>query len=330
VKLLKLRASPEIKVYSLDMNETNIQSIKRLVIAGGSGFLGAGLIRHLAGRVESVVVLTRGLARQEGRVRLVPWDAKNIGPWVGELDGASALVNLVGRTVNCRKTAANKAVILSSRVDSMAVLGAAMRACAAPPPVWIQSGTAHIYGDTDDQILDESSPIGTGFAPQVGLAWEAALREHAPPGMRTVVLRISFVMGRHGGALATLARLARFGLGGATGSGRQYMSWIHEADLYRIIERAIVTDAMRGEYVVTAPNPETNRDFMRMLRRAVHRPWSPPLPEIVVRFGSVMLRTDPELALLGRRCMPTRLLHEGFTFEQPNLAGALADLLGGN
>jgi len=312
------------------MSDANANAIKRLVIAGGSGFLGSGLIRHLSAVAQSAVVLTRGPARDVGSVRFVAWDAKTIGPWEEELEGASAIVNVVGRSVDCRKTTANKAAILDSRVDSVNVLGQAVKRCSSPPPVWIQSGTAHIYGDTDDQILDESSPVGTGFAPQVGLAWEAALAELALPSVRTVMLRISFVLGRDGGALATLSRLARLGLGGGIGTGRQFISWIHETDLHRIIHRAIVDDSMRGVYVVTAPNPVPNRDFMRLLRRAVHRPWSPPVPAVLVRIGSVILRTDPELALLGRRCVPTRIMHEGFTFQFPNLEGALADLLGGD
>ena len=299
----------------------------RLVIAGGSGFLGRGLIRHLAARFNDIVVLTRGPAKAEDTTRYVHWDAKTAGPWAGELDGAAAVVNLVGRTVDCRKTPENKAVILSSRVDSVVVLAQAMRLCKSPPPVWVQSATAHIFGDTCDEILDDSSPIGTGFAPQVGLAWEAALRENASPAIRTVVLRISFVLGRAGGPLAVLARLARFGLGGTIGNGRQFMSWIHETDLYRIIERSIDDCFMSGVCLVTSPNPVANREFMRSLRQAVHRPWSPPAPAPMVRLGRVILRSDPELALLGRRCVPTRLLKGGFIFEHPTLDGTLADLL---
>jgi uncharacterized protein (TIGR01777 family) len=309
------------------MDATTQSTIDRLIIAGGSGFLGQGLIRHLADRVRDVVVLTRGPARQAGRVRYVNWDARTPGHWAGELDGASAIVNFVGRTVDCRKTAANKADILNSRVNSVVAIGQAMRACAKPPPVWIQSATAHIYGDTDHEFLDESSPIGSGFAPRVGLAWEAALAEQAPPGIRTVTMRISFVLGRDGGALQTLVRLTRFGLGGAAGSGRQFISWIHETDLHRITERAIAMPTMSGTYVVTAPDPATNRDFMKALRRIVHRPWSPPVPGLVVRFGAFFLGSDPELALLGRRCVPTRLTREGFAFEYPTLNESLADLL---
>jgi uncharacterized protein (TIGR01777 family) len=305
----------------------NNSQFRRLVIAGGSGFLGRGLIRHLAGRFQEIVVLTRGPAHTDNGVRFVQWDSRNIGDWVSELDGADAVVNLVGRTVDCRKNAKNKAVILQSRVDSVLSLAKAVALCNAPPPVWIQSATAHIYGDTDDQILDESSPIGTGFAPQVGVAWESALAENVPPSIRKVVLRISFVLGKNGGPLQTLARLARFGLGGTVGNGRQWMSWIHEQDLYRIIERAIDDPSMHGVYVTTAPEPERNQQFMAQLRKAVHRPWSPPAPVPLVHFGSWLLRTDPELALLGRRCVPARLTSDGFDFHFPVLPGALGNLL---
>jgi uncharacterized protein (TIGR01777 family) len=274
-----------------------------------------------------LVVLTRAGDRTDGKVRYVHWDAKTLGPWAGWLDGADAVINLVGRTVDCRKTPANKKVILESRIDSVDALAAAVKQAKHPPPVWIQSATAHIYGDTGDEVLDESSPIGTGFAPMVGTAWEKALADAVPPTIRTVVLRISFVLGRKGGALQTLARLARLGLGGQTGSGRQWMSWIHVADLNAIIRRAMSDPTMAGVYVVTAPNPVTNADFMRQLRKAVHRPWSPPVPAPLVRIGAWLMRTDPELALYGRRLVPTRLTREGFRFRFPQLEGALRNLL---
>ncbi len=302
-------------------------SYGKIVIAGGSGFLGQSLVTELLPGCESMVVLTRGGDRVDGRVRYVNWDAKTPGPWATHLDGAAAVVNLVGRTVDCRKTPANKKNILESRVDSVLALSAAMKTLANPPPVWVQSATAHIYGDTGDEVLDESSPIGTGFAPMVGTAWEAALNDFAPPGMRKVILRISFVLGRHGGPLATLARIARLGLGGTIASGKHYMSWIHEADLNAIIRRAIADSTMSGVYIATSPEPVTNAVFMRELRRAVHRPWSPPVPAVCVRLGAWLMRTDPELALLGRRIVPRRLMREGFAFRFPHLQSALTDLL---
>jgi NAD dependent epimerase/dehydratase family enzyme len=156
-----------------------------------------------------VTILTRGPGRDRGRIRSVTWDARTLGLWAAELEGASAVVNLVGRTVDCRKTAENKRIIVESRVDSVRALGEACGNCTRPPAVWVQTSTAHIYGDTADELLDESSPIGQGFAPQVGVAWERALEQFAPAPeqCRRVVLRISFVLGRHGGALRTLKGL---------------------------------------------------------------------------------------------------------------------------
>ncbi len=186
-------------------------------------------------------------------------------------------MNYVGRTVDCRKTPQNKRTILESRVDSVRALAAAYARCDAPPPVWVQSATAHIYGDTGDEILDESSPIGTGFAPRRRHGLGTALAEADLPGCRRVVLRISFVLGRGGGALTTLARLAKFRLGGTVGTGRQYMSWIHVEDLNAIVRRAITDDSVHGVYVVTSPHPVPNREFMPC-EVPWAAPWSPPRP----------------------------------------------------
>lgn len=300
----------------------------RVALAGGTGFLGAGLVPEFVARGYDVVVLTRNPSRGTAdRVRHVSWDARTAGPWAGELDGAAAVINLVGRSVDCRKTPANRRAILESRVNSVRALAAAFARCERPPPVWVQTATAHIYGDTADEILDESAPTGTGFAPEVGTAWERAFSEAPlPPTCRKVVLRISFVLGRRGGAFRTLARLTRCFLGGTTGTGRQYISWIHQADMNALFLRAVEDPAMTGVYVATAPHPVTNREFMHELRAALGRPWSPPVPAPMVRLGACLMRTDPELALLGRRCVPTRLMREGFPFQFATLSEALRDL----
>ena len=300
---------------------------RKIVLAGGSGFLGQALLPHLLDAADEVVVLTRGKPAEKSRVRYVTWDAVNAGPWETELAGAEAIVNLVGRTVDCRKTPANKKVILESRVNSVRALAAAVQKAPAPPAVWVQAATAHIHGDTGDEILGDDAPVGTGFAPQVGRAWESALNEADLPYTRRVLLRMTFVLGRNGGPLRTLARLAKLCLGGTVGSGRQWMSWIHEDDVAAIVLRALGDPTMHGHYLVTAPEPVTNRDFMHELRTAVHRPWSPPTPAVMVRVGARLMNTDPELALLGRRCVPSRLLGEGFHFAHPTLAESLRDLL---
>lgn len=286
------------------------------------------LARHLAHRGCGVVILSRRKPAGDGPWRWAQWDARSVGDWCQHLDRAAGVVNLAGRTVDCRKTPDHCDEILRSRVEATLVIGRALERVENPPPVWVQMGTAHIYGDPPELVCDETSPVGYGLAPTVGQAWERAFEESAPPETRKVTLRTSFVLGRGGGALPRLAKLARFGLGGTIGHGRQGMSWIHERDMNRLFERALTDDSMRGVYVATAPQPVSNADFMKTLRRAVGRRWGLPTPAIGVRIvAPLVMRTDPELALYGRYCVSTRLREEGFEFEFPSLAGALADLL---
>lgn len=307
----------------------------RVVLAGGSGFLGRGLAGALTAAGYGVTVLSRSALVPEGFPAGVDWrrwDAKTVGPWAAALDGAAAVVNLVGKSVDCRKTPANVREILDSRVDSCRVLGQAMRAVANPPPVWLQSGTAHIVGDPQpkDAVCDESTPPGPldEMAPRVGVAWEHACAEAKMPGQRGVVLRISFVIAHDGGAMDRLRAVTKLGLGGTVGPGDQWISWVHRDDLNRLCMAMIRDPAYEGVYMVTAPHPVTNRDFMRALRKAYERPWSPPAPSWGVRLASrFLLNTDPELALEGRRCVPTRLSDEhGFTFTYPTIDRALAEV----
>lgn len=302
---------------------------QRVVVAGGSGFLGLGLARHLVSLGCEVVILARGKVA-EGAWRTAPWDGRTVGDWSAHLDGAVGVVNLAGRTVDCIKTPDHCDEILRSRVESTGALGAAMHGLAHPPPVWVQMSTAHIYGDPPEVVCDEDAAFGYGLAPTVGRAWEDAFAAAAPAGIRRVALRTSFVLGRSGGALPTLARLARWGLGGKIGHGRQGMSWLHELDMNRVFERALTMDSMSGAYIVTAPEPVSNAEFMRQLRRAVGRSIGLPTPAFGVRIvAPLIMRTDPELALYGRYCVPRRLREEGFEFTFPSLTAALADLLGG-
>lgn len=298
----------------------------RVVIAGGSGFLGMNLARWLTARGMPVVILSRS-APPPGDWTHHPWDARSLGDWADTLEGAAAVVNLAGRTVDCIKTPLHRDQILRSRVESTRVLGRAVRACTSPPRVWVQMSTAHIHGDSE-LPCDESSALGEGLAPFVGRAWEEAFDESCPDGVRRAVLRTSFVIGRTGGPLPKLARLARLGLGGTIGSGAQGMSWIHEADMNRLFERALTDPSMHGVYIASSPNPVPNRTFMRELRRAVRRPVGLPAMAWQVRLAApLVLRTDPDLALYGRYVIPRRLLDDGFEFRHPDLPAALADLL---
>lgn len=298
----------------------------RIVIAGGSGFLGTSLARHLMALGCDVVILTRSMPTE---AHFRQWDARSIGDWISELDDAAAIVNIVGRSVDCVKTPDHCDEILRSRVEATQVIGAACRRIASPPPVWVQMSTAHIYGDPPDVICDEGSALGYGLAPTVGRAWEEAYNAAVPDATRGVVLRTSFVIGAGGGAMKRLALLTRLGLGGTVGHGTQGMSWIHIRDMNRLFERAIADESMRGVYIATAPNPVSNRAFMSALRRAMGRRIGLPAPAWMVRRGApLLLKTDPELALYGRYCVSSRLGEEGFTFDFPELPAALADLYG--
>lgn len=299
----------------------------QVVIAGGSGFLGQSLARYLAGRGLDVVVLSRHPPRGAAAGRHVGWNARTVDEWWRALDGVHALVNLAGRSVDCVKTPDHCDEILRSRIESTRALGRALARVSAPPRVWVQMSTAHIYGDPLHLICDEDSAFGYGLAPSIGQAWEQALAEAAPAAMRKVVLRTSFVLGRDGGAMRRLAALARFGLGGRVGSGRQGISWIHELDMNRLFERAILDERMTGAYIATAPHPVSNEVFMRELRRAVGAPFGLPAAGWMVRLAApTLLRTDPELALYGRYCVSRRLREEAFEFRFPQLRAALQDL----
>ncbi|MDX1925372.1 MAG: DUF1731 domain-containing protein [Pirellulaceae bacterium] len=305
----------------------------KVVIAGGSGFLGVSLARHLLNLGFECVLISRKPTQAVGPWRQALWNGREVGDWQRELDGAVALVNLAGRTVDCIKTPEHQDEILRSRVEATRVLGMAVRNVQNPPPIWLQMSTAHIYGDPPAAVCTEESAFGYGLAPFVARAWEEAFRESVLPTQRGVVLRTSFVIGRDqgagGGALAKMKRLAQLGLFGTIGSGRQGMSWIHELDLNRLFERGITDSNLNGVYIASSPNPVSQREFAAQLRKAVGMPIGLPATEWMVRLGAHwILRTDPELALYGRYVVSKRLAAEGFEFQFPHLVGALADLLG--
>ncbi len=306
---------------------------KRIVIAGGSGFLGYSLANDLSKLGVEVTILSRSLPKKLGPWIHQVWDGRTVGNWASVVDGADALINLAGRTVNCIKTPDHQDEILRSRVESTLVLGQALELAKSPPPVWVQMSTAHIYGDPPTELCDEYSAEGIGLAPTIGRAWEAAFEKSKLPHQRGVILRTSFVIGRDrgagGGALQTLGFLARIGLGGKVGKGRQGMSWIHETDLNRIFRRAITDESMSGVYIATAPNPVSQVEFMRSLRRVIGMPIGVPAFEWMVRIGApLFFRTDPELVLYGRYVRSRRISELGIEFKYPSLEPALRDLYG--
>jgi len=300
---------------------------KRVVLAGGSGFIGRSLSACLLANGYEVVVLSRQPQNLAEGVVGVTWDGRTPGDWERWLDRAHAVINLSGKNVNCRYTAKNLHEIDQSRVDAVTAVGRIIAACKQPPKVLVQASTLAIYGDAGDRNCDESAPLGEGIPVETATAWEAAFHAHPTPETKRVLFRISFVLGRDGGALATMARLARCFLGGTIGNGRQYISWIHPADLNQMFLWAIERDEVEGVYNATAPLAVTNAKFMRHLRRVLGRPWSPPTPAMAVRLGCFLLRTEPVLALTGRRGVPARFVNQGFRFQFQDLEQALYDVL---
>jgi uncharacterized protein (TIGR01777 family) len=299
----------------------------RVVLAGGSGFLGRALAEDFLRAGYEPVILTRRAVPSRPRVRQVEWDGHSSGVWARELEGAAAVVNLSGRSVDCRHTPKHRREIVESRVRSVEAIGRAVRACAEPPKVLVQAGSLAIYGDAGRRICDEETPAGEGFPVDVCLRWEHAFNSLELPATRKILLRIGFVLGRDGGALNVLKRLTKFYLGGTIGEGHQYISWLHVRDFGRLVLWCIEHADAEGIFNATGPCPVTNAEFMCEMRCALRRRWSPRVPAWLVRLGALLLRTEPELALTGRRCLPERLIENHFKFMYTNLESALADLL---
>jgi uncharacterized protein len=300
--------------------------MRRIILAGGSGFVGQALAPVLVAKGYNVVVLGRSAVHRRNGVDYLQWDGKTIGDWASALEGAEAIVNLTGKNINCRHTPENRREIIRSRVDSVRVLGEAIANCATTPKVFAQASGVGYYGDTGDQVVDEDAPAGSDFPADVCRQWEGAFGALDLPATRKTILRLGVVLGRDGGALPVLEKLTRWFLGGTVGSGRQFLSWIHVADLIHMFVSAIEQPALTGVFNATAPAAVTNGEFMRELRRALHRPWSPPVPAPFVRAGAWLMGSEGDLALLSSRSAPRRLLEHGFQFQFPTLREAFANL----
>lgn len=301
---------------------------KRIVLAGGSGFIGGALTAKFLSQKYEVIILTRAPKPRGDGAREAAWDGKNPGEWTGFLEGAEAVVNLTGKNINCPHTPENVRELTASRVDSVRAIGAALERVNRPPRAWAQASAIGFYGDAGEMICDENSPPGNDALAEICQKWEDAFHSTKTPNTRKVLLRIGFVLGRDGGALPVLEKLTRWFLGGRAGSGRQFISWIHFPDLAQIFRGAIENGDWSGTFNAVAPKPVTNDEFMGELRCALHRPWSPPAPEFAVKLGARLMNSEASLALAGCRAEPKRLLDGGFQFQFSGLGDALANLYG--
>jgi uncharacterized protein (TIGR01777 family) len=303
----------------------------QIVIAGGSGFIGQAMAERW-GAANKVTILSRmnGTANnnysaaQLAGVHYLQWDGRAIGKWATVLDGADMLINLAGKSVNCRYNEANKAEILNSRVDATRILGQAVLSCKNPPRLWTNGASATIYPHATATPRDESfTAFADDFSVQVCKAWEAAFNAISVPHTRKAILRMAIVLGR-GGAMVPYRRLTKLGLGGRQGSGRQMFSWIHIDDLCRMVEWLWLHEEQQGIYNASAPNPVTNEDFMKAVRQSLHVPFGLPAPAWMLKLGAAIIGTETELLLKSRWVLPARLQEAGFTFQFPELRGALA------
>lgn len=301
-----------------------MRSSPTLVLAGGRGFLGHCLKQYFTARGYQVVVLSR---HGSSATR---WDGRTLGPWVEALEGAAALINLAGRSVDCRYTTANKRAIRASRLESTWVLGEAVARCQRPPAVWLNASTATIYAHTEDEQpanTEAAGVMGQGFSVEVAQAWEAAFWAAPTPHTRRAALRTAIVLGREGGAFPVLARLATWGLCTPQGTGRQWISWLHSTDFCRAVEFLLLHPDTSGTYNLCAPQPLRNRNFNDLLCQHFRPVVRLPQPRWLLEVGAFILRTETELVLKSRKVYPQRLLEAGFTFCYPTGAAALAALL---
>lgn len=301
---------------------------KKIVIAGGTGFIGEGLAEYFTPG-NTVIILSRRPLPPKAHVTYVQWDGRSPGPWVQALEGADLLVNLAGKSVNCRYTEANKAAIFASRKESTAVLGEAVKTLQKPPSLWINAASATIYRHAEDRPMDEfTGEFHNDFSVQVCRLWENTFNEITLPHTRKVVLRIAVTLGKQGSVMIPYLNLMKFGLGGHQGSGRQMYSWVHLTDVARMIDWLFEHPQCSGTYNCAAPNPVSNHEFMYTLRKAAGHSFGLPAYEWMLKIGAALIGTETELLLKSRWVLPTRITQAGFRFQYPQLKGAMEQIIG--
>lgn len=307
--------------------------MKKIILAGGSGFLGQALAAHFLRKGHAVTVLVRTPRAPGPGAHRMLWDGRTLGGWCRELEGAAAVINLAGRSVNCRYHERNRGMIMESRIRSTRIIGEAIAKCKSPPPVWLNASTATIYQHTFGPAWDENGNIsgtpeaGDEFSVKVAMNWESELNKAQTPATRKVALRAAMVLGLgKNSVFPMLCRLAQFGLGGKMGDGRQFVSWIHQLDFCRAVEWLIARDDFSGPVNICSPNPVSNAEMMNTFRGVMGMPIGLPAKRWMLKIGAFVLRTETELILKSRRVIPRCLIESGFNFQFPSMRQALEDL----
>jgi len=303
---------------------------KKIVLAGGNGYLGKVLANYYSDKACEVVILSRHEKETDHNIRTVVWDGKTWGKWATELVNADILINLCGKNVNCRYTEQNKAEIFASRLLPTELLGQVIHELIEPPKLWINVTSATIYRHAEDRPQDEETgEIGEGFSVDVCKAWETAFNKYTTPKTRKITLRMAMVLGPRDGVFPRLLNLVKLGMGGRQGNGRQYMSWVHELDVARCTEWFADHSGLEGIFNCTAPDPVKNAELMHIIRRAYGCPFGLPSPEWLLEAGAPLIGTETELILKSRWVMPRRLLQSGFRFQNMMVDDAVMECLKG-
>jgi uncharacterized protein (TIGR01777 family) len=301
--------------------------MNKLIIAAGTGFLGQVLVNHFKNKFDEIVILTRGKSQKIDGIKYVNWDARTLYGWEKELENTTVLINLAGKSVDCRYTKENKKEILWSRIQSTRILNKAILTCTNPPKHWLNSSTSTIYRFSLDKQMDEvNGEIGNDFSINVALSWEKAFFKTETPNTLKTALRTSIVLGKNGGAFIPLKTLAKTGFGGKQGKGNQFVSWIHEEDFANAVD-FIIEKEIVGVINVVSPEPLRNADFMKKLRKAVGFPFGIPMNVFLLKIGSFIIRTEAELVLKSRNVIPKRLSENGFQFKFGEIDKAFENLL---
>lgn len=301
--------------------------MKKLIIAAGTGFLGNVLVKHFYEKFEDIIIFTRGKSEIKNNIRYIHWDAKTATGWESELENADVLINLAGKSVDCRYTEKNKNEILASRIDSTKILNEVILKCEKPPKHWLNSSTATIYRHSTDKQMDEiNGEIGDNFSMNVAKAWEKAFFETETPKTLKTALRTSIVLGKTGGAFIPLRRLTQIGFGGKQGNGNQFISWIHEKDFARAVD-FIIKKELQGVVNVVSPQPIKNEAFMNSLRQEMKIPLGIPINEFLLELSAKLIQTETELVLKSRNVIPKRLEENGFEFEYKNIKNTIQNLI---
>jgi uncharacterized protein (TIGR01777 family) len=300
----------------------------KIIITAANGFMGKALVKFFNEKYEVVALVRKHTTNELPNVNYVLWDGKTLGEWSNEFEGAKAIINLAGRSVDCRYNDKNKQEIYSSRLDSTTVIGEAIKQCKLKPTVWLNAASATIYRhSTDKPMTEKEGEYGTGFSVDVCQQWEKCFYHFNDIGVRQIALRTAIVLGKQGGVMKPFSMLTKLGLGGKMANGNQMFSWIHIDDVCLAIAFLINNKNATGSYNICSPNPIANSTFMKQLRAKHNIPFGIPQPKWLLEFGARLIKTETELILKSRYVIPKKLLNDGYVFKFENIQDCLEEII---